>query len=103
VFAILARLKGVRGTALDVFGHTAERKRERALIGEYRNLVEEVLGGLTAKNLALAVDIASIPEHIRGYGHIKERHIAQAQTRQDELLAAWRAGKTRAPIAMAAE
>jgi indolepyruvate ferredoxin oxidoreductase len=102
-FKLLARLKGLRGTTFDVFGYTAERKRERALIREYRHTVSEILNNLGAKNLALAVDIASIPEHIRGYGHIKERHLAEAKTRESELLEAYRNGKTRAPVRLAAE
>ncbi|NNE20975.1 MAG: indolepyruvate ferredoxin oxidoreductase family protein, partial [Rhizobiales bacterium] len=103
VFKILALLKGLRGTAFDIFGYTAERKRERALISEYRHTISEILNSLDTKNLSLAVDIASIPEHIRGYGHIKERHLAEAKTRESELLAAYRDGKTRAPVRLAAE
>ncbi|MDH3739985.1 MAG: indolepyruvate ferredoxin oxidoreductase family protein, partial [Hyphomicrobiales bacterium] len=102
-FKILVRLKGLRGTAFDVFGYTAERKRERALISEYRHTISEILHNLGTKNLSLAVDIASIPEHIRGYGHIKDRHLAEAKTRESELLEAYRGGKTRAPVRLAAE
>ncbi|WP_088952504.1 indolepyruvate ferredoxin oxidoreductase family protein [Variovorax sp. HW608] len=89
-FRLLAKLKGLRGTALDVFGRTEERKTERALIGEYRASIDELLGGLTAANHALAVEIASLPEQIRGYGHVKERNLAAVRTRWSELLALWR-------------
>ncbi|HEV7816743.1 MAG TPA: indolepyruvate ferredoxin oxidoreductase family protein, partial [Janthinobacterium sp.] len=65
-FGLLAKLKGLRGTAFDIFGHTAERKTERALIGAYRQTVSALLPELTAENLAQAVAIASIPEDIRG-------------------------------------
>ncbi|HMM65542.1 MAG TPA: indolepyruvate ferredoxin oxidoreductase family protein [Dokdonella sp.] len=89
-FRVLARLKGLRGSALDVFGYTAERRMERQLISDYFRQVDELLAGLDSENHALAVDIASVPEHIRGYGHIKERFHADAMKRQDDLLSAWR-------------
>ncbi len=89
-FRVLAKLKGLRGGALDIFGYTAERKMERQLIVDYFKQVDELLAGLDGENHALAVDIASVPEHIRGYGHIKERFHAEAMKRQDDLLHAWR-------------
>ncbi|MEJ8811963.1 indolepyruvate ferredoxin oxidoreductase family protein [Variovorax ureilyticus] len=89
-FRLLAKLKGLRGTALDVFGRTEERRTERALIGEYRAAVDEVLAGLNAGNHALAVEIASLPEQIRGYGHVKDRNLAAARARWAELMAKWR-------------
>jgi len=89
-FKLLAKFKGLRGTALDVFGHTAERKTERALIEEYFATVDELLGKLDRDNIGLAVEIASIPEHIRGYGHVKEANLALTASRQEQLLAAWR-------------
>ncbi|MEN3366510.1 MAG: indolepyruvate ferredoxin oxidoreductase [Burkholderiales bacterium] len=85
-FNVLAKLKFLRGTVLDVFGHTAERKTERALIVEYRDTVSRLLPRLTADNLSKAVAIASIPEEIRGYGHIKERHLKAAKEREAGLL-----------------
>ncbi|MBU6198573.1 MAG: indolepyruvate ferredoxin oxidoreductase family protein [Xanthomonadaceae bacterium] len=87
---LLAKLRGLRGSAFDIFGYTAERKHERALIGEYFTTVDELLAKLDRDNLGLAVDIASVPEHIRGYGHIKHAHLDQARTRREQLLAAWR-------------
>ena len=89
-FRLLAKFKGLRGTALDVFGYSAERREERALIGEYRKAVEELVAGLTPANHALAVEIAQIPEHIRGYGHVKEAHLATARARWDALMSQWR-------------
>ena len=94
-FRWLAKLKGLRGTAFDVFGRTEERKTERALIGEYRAAIDEVLGSLDAANLALATEIARIPEEIRGYGHVKERHLASARPKWAALMAEWRAGQQR--------
>ncbi|MDR6854030.1 indolepyruvate ferredoxin oxidoreductase family protein [Variovorax guangxiensis] len=89
-FRLLAKLKGLRGTALDPFGRTEERKTERALIGEYRASIEELLSGLNAGNHALALEIASLPEQIRGYGHVKERNLKAARTRWADLMAKWR-------------
>jgi indolepyruvate ferredoxin oxidoreductase len=88
-FGVLARFKGLRGTAFDPFGYTAERRTERALIGEYRQTVEALLPKLNADNLAQAVAIASIPEDIRGYGHVKERHLKAAKEKEAALLAAY--------------
>ncbi len=89
-FRLLARLKGLRGTALDVFGRTAERTTERALIAEYRASIEEVLAGLNAANHAVALDIARIPEQIKGYGHVKERNLVAARQKWAQLQAAFR-------------
>ena len=86
----LAQLKGLRGTAFDIFGRSAERQTERALIVQYRACIEELLGGLSAERLALAIEIAAIPEGIRGYGHIKERHLLAARTRWEHLMKQWR-------------
>jgi indolepyruvate ferredoxin oxidoreductase len=89
-FGLLAKLKGLRGTALDIFGRTDERKTERALIGEYRASIDEVLTSLNAANHAVAVEIASLPEQIRGYGHVKDRNLAAARVRWADLMAKWR-------------
>ena len=86
-FGVLAKLKGLRGGMFDVFGYTAERKMERALITEYRNTVGGLLPKLNATNLSQAVAIASIPEDIRGYGHVKERHLKAAKEKEAALLA----------------
>ncbi|MRW90962.1 indolepyruvate ferredoxin oxidoreductase family protein [Duganella sp. FT80W] len=100
-FGVLAKFKGLRGTALDPFGRTAERKMERALIAEYRQTIASLLPKLTAENLAQAVAIASIPEDIRGYGHVKERHLNAAKQKQASLLASF--GKPVATPASASE
>jgi indolepyruvate ferredoxin oxidoreductase len=89
-FSLLARMKSLRGTALDVFGKTAERRMERALIGEYRASIDEVLLGLNADTLPVAIEIARIPEDIRGYGHVKERHVKAARAKWQGLLQQWR-------------
>jgi indolepyruvate ferredoxin oxidoreductase len=95
-FRVLAKLKGLRGTAFDPFGRTEERRTERALIGEYRASIEELLKGLNAGNLAQAVAIAKIPEDIRGYGHVKARHLVAAREKWGSLMAQWRAGEKQA-------
>ena len=89
-FGVLTRLKGLRGTPFDLLGRTGERRMERALIGEYRTCIEELLRGLTRDNLPLAAQIARIPEDIRGYGHVKLRHLAVARERWMKLMAQWR-------------
>jgi len=82
----LAGLKRLRGTALDVFGYSAERKMERALIDEYRATVETVLDGLTRDNLAIAIEIANLPQRMRGFGHVKEKNVAEARKAEAALL-----------------
>ncbi|HPR44423.1 MAG TPA: indolepyruvate ferredoxin oxidoreductase family protein [Ottowia sp.] len=89
-FRWLAKLKGLRGGALDFFGRSEERKTERELIAQYRASLEEVLGALTPGNHATAVDIARVPEQIKGYGHVKERNLKAARARWDELMQAFR-------------
>ena len=87
VFRLLKHLRGLRGTPFDPFGHTAERRMERALITEYEAHVERLLAKLSPANHAVAVQIASIPEEIRGFGHVKTRHLAAARKKQDDLFA----------------
>jgi indolepyruvate ferredoxin oxidoreductase len=90
-FKLLAKMRKFRGTALDVFGYTAERKTERALIGEYEQMIEAILPKLSSDNLSIALQLASLPEEIRGYGHVKEAALAKARTLQSELLARFKA------------
>jgi indolepyruvate ferredoxin oxidoreductase len=89
-FKLLAGLRGLRGTALDVFGYTKERRRERQLIEEYERLLDELTAGLQPENHALAVQIASIPEEIRGYGHVKTRSLTAAKEKEARLLREFR-------------
>ncbi|HEX3505772.1 MAG TPA: indolepyruvate ferredoxin oxidoreductase family protein [Xanthobacteraceae bacterium] len=92
LFRLLAKLKFLRGTALDPFGRTLERRTERKLIAEYETMLDEVLARLTPENHALAVGLANIPEKIRGFGHVKQRHLAAAKADQAALLEQFRAG-----------
>ena len=87
---VLAKFKRLRGTPLDPFGRLADRRTERALIDEYRATVDELLASLSKERLALAAEIARVPEHIRGYGPVKERHLAAARDKREALLARWR-------------
>ena len=98
-FSVLAKLKFLRGTAFDPFGRSKERRRERGLIAEYETMVAELLTGLKADNHGSAVELASIPEHIRGFGHVKERHIDDAKQREARALAAFRNPASRADAA----
>jgi indolepyruvate ferredoxin oxidoreductase len=86
-FGLLAKLRFLRGSALDVFGYTEERRMERALIEQYRGIIEKVLGRLDEKTLPVAVELARLPDMIRGFGHVKEANVAKAHSRQAELLA----------------
>ncbi|MFO1056043.1 MAG: indolepyruvate ferredoxin oxidoreductase family protein [Dongiaceae bacterium] len=90
VFRLLAGMKRLRGTPFDVFGYGAERRLERQLIAEYEQRVEELLAGLDAERHAAAVALAALPEQIRGYGPVKEAHLAKVRTREAELLEAFR-------------
>jgi len=78
-FKVLAKLKGLRGTAFDVFGRSEERQTERALIGEYMQHIDDVLLDLNASTHAHAVEVAKVPETIKGFGHVKERNIRAAR------------------------
>lgn len=86
VFGLLARLKHLRGTPLDPFGFTAERRMERALIAEYESDLDGMLDRLTSQTHAAVVARARLPEDIRGYGHIKEASVEAARKRRDQLL-----------------
>ena len=92
VFRGLAGLKFLRGTVFDLFGMTAERRQERALIVEYEGLIEELLRGLSPQTLTLAVKLARLPEHIRGFGVVKESNFKRVRRDWNDLLAQWREG-----------
>jgi indolepyruvate ferredoxin oxidoreductase len=87
---VLARLRFLRATPFDPFGWTAHRRLERRLAREYEGLVEELLAGLAPESRDLAVQLASLPEQVRGFDHVKERQLEQARGKQAELLAAFR-------------
>ena len=100
LFGVLARLKTLRGTVFDVFGYSAERRMERQLIVEYEQTIERVLASLTPANHGAAVELASLPERIRGFGHVKQRHLDDARRQQAAL---WQAFERAGSGAVAAE
>ena len=83
----LARLKGLRGGMLDIFGYTAERRMERQLIADYESQVEELIARLSRDNIDTAVAIAGLPEAMRGFGHVKARNVQEARARWETLRA----------------
>jgi indolepyruvate ferredoxin oxidoreductase len=87
---VLAKLRFLRGTTFDVFGRTEERKMERALVTEYEALIKEVVAGLTAQKLALAIELANLPDSMRGFGHVKDNNVKAARIKWNALLARWR-------------
>ena len=99
-FRILARMKRLRGTSLDVFGRTAERRMERKLISDYTALIERLIASPQQANSATALELASLPEQMRGFGHVKEANVAKARAREAELLAKLEAPS---PLSQAAE
>ena len=91
LFRVLAKLKGLRGTPFDPFGRSLERRTDRKLIADYEALLEEITARLTPQNHHLAVGLAVIPEKIRGFGHVKQQHLAAAKAEEAVLLEQYRA------------
>ena len=91
-FRVLSRFKWLRGTPLDPFGHTAERRLERALIADYEKDMDTVIGGLSPATRDIAIELAELPLQIRGFGHVKAAAAAAAEARRSELKAAFAAG-----------
>ncbi len=100
VFRVLAKLKWLRGTMLDPFGHTEERRMERRLIVDYESLLRTIIAALTPDNHALAMELAGAAERIRGYGHIKQQSVAQVKATEARLLARLQKAE---PVLVAAE
>ncbi|MGZ3291785.1 MAG: indolepyruvate ferredoxin oxidoreductase family protein [Xanthobacteraceae bacterium] len=101
LFGLLAKFKFLRGTPFDPFGYSTERTTERALVRDYEALLDEVLAKLNGDNHHIAVGLAAIPEKIRGFGHVKMRHLKAAKADETALLDQFRAGP--APLLKAAE
>jgi indolepyruvate ferredoxin oxidoreductase len=100
-FTVLAKFKSLRGTPLDPFGYTAERRGERKLIADYEALLGTIIAELTPANYQTAVALAAIPETIRGFGPVKQRNIAASKAEESALYEHFRAGS--APFLKAAE
>ena len=86
-FNVLARFKSLRGTALDIFGKTEERRMERRLIGEYEALVRHVIDKFSPEKVDAAVELLSLYDDIRGFGHVKERNFKEVKQKESALLA----------------
>jgi indolepyruvate ferredoxin oxidoreductase len=84
-FKLLARLKGLRGTPFDVFGYSAERRMERQLIADYEADIELILGQLNSATLDDAIELAKLPEQIRGFGHVKAASVTLTRSKRDTL------------------
>ena len=100
VFKLLARLKSLRGTAFDIMGYTEERKAERQLIVDYKAMVEKVLETLSADNYDNAVELATTPDRIRGYGHVKELNMKLVKREQEQLLGRYIKGESESMVKM---
>ena len=100
---LLAQLKFLRGTAFDLFGRTEERRLERQLSKDYEALLTEILHRLSSGNHATAVELASLPAHIRGYDLVKQRSVEEVKAKQQQLLQKLRAGTTQSQISEAVE
>ena len=88
-FPLMARMKGLRGGPLDLFGRTEERRMERGLIADYELTLDRLVGGLIPERLPLAARIAAVPQGIRGYGHIKDASVVKAKAEAAALWAQW--------------
>jgi len=87
VLKLLARARSLRGSWLDPFGYSEERRLERQLAGDYARTINTVLPALDASSLPALLELATLPQQIRGYGHVKRASIGKAQQREQELLA----------------
>jgi indolepyruvate ferredoxin oxidoreductase len=92
-FRVLAKFKFLRGTPLDIFGYSDERRTERKLIADYEGMLEEIVAKLTPENHHIAVGLANVPEKIRGFGHVKARHMVVAKADEAALLEQFRSGQ----------
>ena len=90
VMKILSKFKFLRGSSFDIFGYSSERRMERRLIREYEELLEELITGLKPGNHVTAVQLAEIPEQIRGFDVVKKRHVEVAEKNRQELLERFR-------------
>ena len=93
-FKVLKHLKGLRGTALDVFGYTEERQMERALVNEYQTSLDKMLaqlqaGHVSAERFAIALELARLPDSMKGFGHVKARNVDAARRKWADLEARW--------------
>ena len=86
----LARMKGLRGRWCDPFRHTADRRLDRALLADYELMIADLLATLSPAEMSLAVELASLPDQVRGYGQVREAAARKMRERQADLLLKWR-------------
>lgn len=103
LFGVLARMKGLRGTKLDVFGYTQERRMERRLLADYERDLDAIEVALAPSRIEAAAALASVPAIIRGYGHIKAANAQKAAEERKRLLVRLEDGDGEGPILKAAE
>jgi indolepyruvate ferredoxin oxidoreductase len=101
VFRVLAKLRGLRGTRFDIFARTEERRAERRLIDEFEAVIDEIVARLSPANYPVAIELAGLPQEIRGFGHIKEAAMARAKAKEARLLARLRAPEPEPALAAA--
>ena len=83
---MLAPFKFLRGTSLDLFGLSADRKLDRKVMADFEADIETVINHVSQRNLKQAIELLSLPEQIRGYGHVKRKHVDNLQQRRQRLL-----------------
>jgi indolepyruvate ferredoxin oxidoreductase len=93
VFRVLARLRWLRGTSLDIFGRTHERRTERKLIDDYEQMIDKMLSTLDRSRLEPAVKLANFPDAVRGFGHVKERKLQEALRLREQDWNEWTAAQ----------
>ncbi|SIQ30900.1 indolepyruvate ferredoxin oxidoreductase [Rhizobium sp. RU35A] len=103
VFGLLARMKRLRGTPFDIFGYTAERRMERQMIADYAALVDELCRDLSAERLAAAVELAGLPDMVRGFGPVKLEAATHYEARKTELMSIWRGSPANQTVTRPAE
>jgi indolepyruvate ferredoxin oxidoreductase len=102
-FKLLARMRFLRGTALDVFGYTEERRMERKLRDDYAALIARLLPDLKPENHATLLEIARLPEKMRGFGHVKEANVAAVKAEEKRLVERFYNPEQASPFVEAAE
>lgn len=98
-FGWLKKFKGLRGGSLDLFGKTEERRHERQMVEDYIKELDDICSKLSAANHAAAVALASVPDEIRGYGHVKDKSVAEAKLLREQRLQAFRNPQSTQPAA----
>ena len=86
----MSRARVLRGSIFDIFGYTAERKMERQLLADYELVLDEIVSSISSENLKAAIALATYPETIKGFGHVKERNVKKANAERMSLRAGFK-------------